>query len=143
MKIKYRVWHKGKMWYPDGDEEFLIDMDGELLCIWEVEDFGALYERNYYVPDAIYMLSLDCLDRNGRKIYAGDALKWPHQKYHYVVEWCPQDIAYMLFVHGHSNSPFNTLGKEIRYLKPTEGLPEIIGNRYENPDLADKSWTSE
>lgn len=146
-KAKYRVWYNGKMWYPDGDEQFLIGMNGDLFIVGDDENQWENPEgfpMNISVPaDAAYMRSLSCTDRNGKVIYAGDALQWPHQNYHYVVEWCPQEMAYMLFIHGRQNSPFNTLAKEISFLKPTMGLPEIIGNRYENPELVDKSWTSE
>jgi hypothetical protein len=147
MKAKIRVWYKNKMWYPDGDEEFLIDMDGDLLFVGESESLdGELYESNVCIPDdynPVYMFCLFCLDRNGKEIYSGDIIKWPEQNYYYLVEWCPREMAYMLYVRGNPSLVFNTFGREFYFKKEISGLPEIIGNRYEKPDLVDKAWTSE
>lgn len=112
--IKFRVWDKDK----GMSRSFNFNEIGEDNGRQYIDGYGRIYE------DMIYMQFTGLLDKNGKEIYEGDIVQYGGMKAQ--VHW----DKYMWNVVDYYNSSFDSPGDAF-----SEGVFEIIGNIYENPNL--------
>jgi len=81
-----------------------------------------------FTTDCVVMQFTGLTDKNGKEVYEGDIIQWPHLKGH--------DIPVIVYF---NDSEFVFVGKPINPQSETESWLdnkcEVIGNIYENPEL--------
>jgi uncharacterized phage protein (TIGR01671 family) len=129
--IEFRAWDKqtGKMHYLANQPYNEEIVDDELIV--QICCTGAVgYTKNKYIGSNCLMQFTGLLDKNGKKIYEGDIVRfWANPKdyagykgHNYIaaVEW-DQAFLQFIFSDGHGLKDFEFL--------------EVIGNIFENPEL--------
>lgn len=122
-EIKFRCWNK--------DKKRMFDSDAG-----KVESVGFNYPWGFFTgSDDIEIMQYTGLqDRNGKPIYEGDLLTFGDKK-RYTVDWFSGGFVYRVlekddeWAYAEKNDPREPIGKI------PNGLVEIIGNIYENPEL--------
>jgi uncharacterized phage protein (TIGR01671 family) len=119
-KIKFRAWDANykKMFYA-GDNSTFADTTGRLL-----DSF----------PDEHLMQFIGLKDKNGKEIYEGDVVHIGFKK--------DFETGTVLFQNGSYLVDCNHPGKTVLG-RGSENYCEIIGNRYEHPELISTSSPSE
>ena len=91
---------------------------------------GRMWDINLaeYLDHIILMQYTGLKDSNGKEIYEGDIVFWPHmgETELYEVYYNEDEVHYFA-------RPINNLGETESYLDSTH--MQIIGNIYENPEL--------
>jgi len=133
-EIKFRAWHKGRMFYSDSQE------DAELLGAKLGDSCVAIFFTNFYGKDLMQYTGLK--DKNEREIYEGDIVddnwfnvhKEKINQYH-IVKFGEHEAnggdyysntAYGFFLENDKGETYTLL-----YHEPIE----VIGNIYQTPDL--------
>lgn len=113
-QIKFRVWDSSNNEWVEGPCEYV-----QLEKIFS-PNVGKWYENEW-----IFQQFTGLLDKNGREIYEGDILEYSSSRPEFsktIVRWTRED---------EDNHPgFIVSSSYTQY-----GLPTIIGNIFENPDL--------
>lgn len=141
---KFRVWineikeeyiNYNGMHYPP-ESVLFIDLSGLLHYFTGSYEIQMLKEENYSV-----MQYIGLKDKNGKEIYEGDILEFPigllsivmaNNENRFVI-----DDKYEKVVSEYGSSAFGwTFPEELSLCEITDC--EIIGNRYENPELVEK-----
>lgn len=127
MRPIYRAWFKNKMWFVEtlfmgkvnlGARFSNITIDGKYE--WEYTNSG----------DFELMEALGLCDKNKRRIYEGDIVKYRYMG----VE------VYDLILRDHTNTGFRPFIGEHRDETPVQStFVEIVGNKLENPELLEKT----
>ena len=126
-KVEFRVWDKkNKRYLNKVDNPVVVYDTGETAvrignpCNGEVE---LLYSGNYKIE-----LFTGLLDKNGRKIYDGDIVRFPNLTRNelYQVIWWKESASFQLW----GNGEFKNLRWNIETL-----CIEVIGNINENKEL--------
>lgn len=114
-EIKFRAWHKKEKW-----------MDG--VWAWDIEHGMLCFTSHSQtsMKDCILMQFTGLLDKNGKEIYEGDIFKLVIGTY--IVEWDGSGL-----YHCKSLKYPNCCGFTLS--EPNCRGCEIIGNRFENPEL--------
>lgn len=127
--LRFRAWDGGSLCRMYSPEEVMVG-NGDIWIIDEDGIAGEWIVNN----DLVLMQSTGLTDKNGKEIFEGDVLKVT-DKYSWseVVSFSEKKAMFVSKEIGFPESPlwelFNTVLFEI----------EIIGNIYENPELAEVS----
>ena len=127
-KIEFRVWNKTrkKMYYPDHLTFAEYEQNWVVITMWEGEQ-----QISCYFLDLIPLQHIGHKDKNGKKIYKGDIVKY--DKVIGVVEWDNSEQGgarfYIKTFDWHSESYFDVCWKE-RW-----SALKVIGNICENLEL--------
>jgi len=94
---------------------------------------NKIFNGNFQSPGTkiTYMQYTGLTDKNGKEIYEGDIISWKDiKKFHGkeatttdVVEWSDDEACYIT---------------GMRYLKFSASCGEVIGNKFENPELLER-----
>lgn len=128
---RYRAWNKATKEMHEVDDIMSIDFGKSEICV-KTLFFGKF---SYYdLDDIVFMQSTGLTDKNGKEIFEGDILKVTDKhSWLEVVSFSEKKAMFVSKEIGFPESPlwelFNTVLFEI----------EIIGNIYENPELAEVS----
>ena len=96
-----------------------------------VEYFGGNTTITYHVdPDTVCQYT-GLQDKNGRDIYEGDIVRWDKDQKLYVVEF----RSGMFYASVEPCNPHIYGGFPLWFLCEEEQHCEIVGNRYDNPEL--------
>lgn len=122
-EIKFRAWDK--------DKKRMFDSGAS-----KVESVGFNYPWGFFTGnnDIEIMQYTGLQDRNGKEIYESDLLTFGDKK-RYTVDWFSGGFVYRVlekddeWAYAEKNDPREPIGKI------PNGLVEIIGNIYENPEL--------
>lgn len=109
-EIKFRAWDKVNKF-------MVVIFDNTKNTEWYLPNLKEQYE---------IMQFTGLHDKNGKELYEGDIVLYASTRY--TVSWIPEICAFEMT--GHNRS--------IVLNKSNEHTREIIGNIYENPDLANK-----
>ena len=127
MKVKVRAWdqEENEMLYGSS---FVIDMlpDGTIRGV-------AYYESDDFIPhtrELELMWSRGLPDKNGRDIYENDIVKYNDSLL--LIKWSEDDAGFCYEVISKKNK--NVID-DIRLYR-SEEIFEVVGNIYENPELA-------
>lgn len=111
--------------------------------MWNATEKQMCFEPNYYgsaihvgqlvtSPDHIWMQYIGLLDKNGKEIYEGDILKGEDYKFDdHIFE-----VKYMK-IKGCGCCEDSGIGFNL-YLNDAADEVEVIGNRFENPELLEE-----
>lgn len=117
----------GTQWYY-GDLEYNRKTDVARIHTYK-EDGG--YDRQHPV-DTDTVGQFTCLyDKNDKKIYEGDIVRWDKDQKLYVVEF----RSGMFYASVEPCNPHIYGGFPLWFLCEEEQHCEIVGNRYDNPEL--------
>ena len=126
----------GTKWYY-GDLEYNRKADVAMIHTYE-EDGG--YDRQYLVdPDTVGQFTGQ-YDKNDKKIYEGDVVRWEYPDYDHCTGWrgTVKNVCKVTFEYGSfriNAYPYNLGSCEDFFEdKETYGL-EVIGNIHDNPEL--------
>lgn len=112
-EIKFRVWTNGKMTNVEHPES--IEYYGGRLTFWDQQNHSCDL-------DAIIMKWTGLKDKNNNPIYEGDIVQYENKAD--SVEWVSENDGY-----DYTGWCCNSVG----YSQISEG--EVIGNKYNNPEL--------
>jgi hypothetical protein len=148
MTHKFRAWDGKKMYYPEhsDEEDFHVSCDGRILYTKEVGAEGHQMTRERSDTWKL-MLQSPWHDRNGKQIYDGDILEIVDDRGVTIRVICQYGehvrtmdsgfavtIAGFAFVRLYDNHPtFPVLNNYAG--KSDLEIIEIIGNRFENPEM--------
>ena len=126
--IKFRAWYYNQIWYSD----FTISGNGDINW-WNPER-----EEYYMIPkeDVKLMQFTGKKDKNGKEIYEGDIIKvkdhpdFPAWGGVGFVFWDNEEQSYFYGVEGGWSDLLCT---------PEEKQLEVIGNKFENPELLEET----
>jgi len=135
MKIRFRIWQRGTMYYPKERgsdyelEDWYISLSGSLCLIGP--DYDGCDIEHYEKHAAIYMLSTGVKDKNGKEIWEGDILEFDEEEWgggppelrRWVVQW-DKNLACWDFGGG-------TVGD-------CDSFKAVIGNVHENSELMEE-----
>ena len=118
MKMKFKVWHSvEKQMYTSEDKTYCITLDGKVVSVYDDQRWDDS-EQEILIP----IQSTGLQDKNGLDIYEGDLLQsFGGNAIIIKVKW--GDISQDGSVIGYN------ISESFSYC-------EIIGNIYQNPDLA-------
>ncbi len=128
-EIKFRAWDKKekKIYYGDEGEEYLISisLNEGIDEVTKVVDSKWLNRKE---DDFILMQYTGLKDKNGKEIYEGDIVVWPHldSRGYHEIYYNQEEVHYFA-------RPLVEYNETESYLDSTH--MEIIGNIYENPEL--------
>ena len=134
-EIKFRAWDKQNkqmlLWVGSYDVGlFGIFADNHILInhIIDCEDHQELDQSPFHIDNYELMQYTGLKDKNGKKIYEGDIIKWC--VWDHKVEWEKHSASYgayalsdIIDIYSMKLDPHNWMDAE------------VIGNIYENPEL--------
>jgi len=142
-EIKFRAWDKrfNLMLYPDNFYNEYISADGKVIEIEEWSDYsGGGFHTNDVSQDYILMQYTGLKDKNGKEIYEGDVIETEKMEYsdsgHYI--GTVKVLGKVVFNNGRYALHLET--GAMPDLSFALSFHEIIGNKYENPELLQEEW---
>jgi uncharacterized phage protein (TIGR01671 family) len=127
--IKFRAWHseQNKMYSAEemGSDELTINPDGRGFV-----NVGRIISLSVYLKSMIPMQFTGILDKNGKEIYEGDIVEYENSNCGYGrnrSEELTKDVIPEITSHEQY------IDKSIYWING-----EVIGNRYENPELLEQ-----
>ena len=128
-QIKFRAWDiKNKKWLSTCN--VVMSLSGDEFG-W---NFGYEPLRDMDKDEFILSQFTGLIDKNKREIYEGDILKWDNECT-ILIKWVEdRDVGFGYRVLTQNDK--NICAFDIRFYRSEESA-EIIGNKYENPDLLD------
>lgn len=125
--IKFRVFNTAaKLMYPVA--HFGLKCDGTKLQWMDGSDENPNFRFTYAF--LIYMQFTGLHDKNGKEIYEGDILQ-SETGLKYMADWHDEGSGYLLV------NPRNPTSIISWFNANSCGAMEIIGNKYENPELTE------
>lgn len=133
---RFRAWDKIHKTMYDADDIIAINFEDKSICVQTIyfeQGLPDSRDSDYYdFDDVVLMQSTGLRDKNGKEIFEGDVLKVTDKhSWLEVVSFSEKKAMFVSKEIGFPESPlwelFNTVLFEI----------EIIGNIYENPELAE------
>lgn len=126
--IRFRAW--------DGKKMFNVDVLAISSCTWDCPDHGKKGVSLAYQPSIKVMQYTGLVDKNGKEIYEGDAVKVTHED--------GDSDVYTIEYHADRGYPAFDLVPDLEC--DSNGLShvmacceiEVIGNIYENQDLIER-----
>lgn len=126
-EIKFRFWSEAthKMYQPVAGSDLLIKGDGDIYCWTDIYENGGLVKVKNQIPLQYTGLH----DKNGKEIYDGDILRYQQKLY----DGRPNGSR------GLKEVRWSVSERKVGWNIADNQTMEIVGNIYENPDLAEKA----
>ena len=121
-EIKFRMWHKKSKKMFDVES---INFKDRSLNMWNSEMYTL---STFSLDDVVLMQYTELHDKNGKEIYEGDIIKVDYnvQIYIFEVKYNKKEACFRMYYEDLSFMDFDI---------DDEGLYEVIGNIYDNPEL--------
>lgn len=126
-EIKFRAWDINRKLYIE--EPFGVDCKGGFIYF---EPSSIYITPKIVGVDIVLEQYINLKDKNGKEIYENDFVNYDtgrdfETRKNLLVEWDLQSTGYLPFI------DFNGFGEYIFESNPS--MWEVVGNRYENPEL--------
>ena len=128
-ELKIRAWHKNIEWDGEGSMHEVLAISFELGFIFVPIPDEPREHRRLELEDCTLRLFTGYHDKDAREIYAGDILTDWHKRLLQVV-W--RDGRFQFQALKKTNFSYADM---YQWFDGITEFPEVIGNRYENPDL--------
>ena len=129
-EIKFRVWDTKENKFRETG--FMINQYGSLMQYGEFEKMKKISRDRYKI-----LQYTGLKDKNGKEIYEGDIV---NQKYklgnrYYLVKYDNTIASFVMKKLNKNNFESNKVGTETRFYTHDCKKSEVVGNKYENPEL--------
>lgn len=134
-RFKYRLWHKPltTMHYND----FIVTSTGYMGKIYQQDDYMMKFNQEdlEFDKQCILMQCTGLKDKNGKLIYESDIVRFyfDNDEIIAVIEWDNDECRFYLNTTDYFKDKYVT---DYEIVKQEEY--EVIGNRYQNPELLEE-----